>query len=152
MREIQLFLQSSAEMGKVTCSLHFISLFPYSSNPISHIAVNCTTPNSQQCTLVTRKADDILGYIRNSTASRSRKVVLPLSPQPWWGHIWSVLSSFGLLSTEETWSFWGRSCRVLQSSSRDWIVSLMRKGQGSWVWSVLRRGDLERTSSMSMDI
>jgi len=33
---------------------------------------------SQQCALVTKKADDLLGCIKKSVASRSRKVLLPV--------------------------------------------------------------------------
>lgn len=74
--EIQLYLSSSAEVDKGTWSSNFMSLIPYYTNPNSHITVNCTSPMSQECALVAKKANDILGYIRKSIASMSRKLIL----------------------------------------------------------------------------
>lgn len=50
---------------------------------------------SQQCALVGKRADDILGCIMKSIASRLREVVFP---DQW--------SDSGLPSTRETWSYW----------------------------------------------
>ncbi|RMC12774.1 hypothetical protein DUI87_10299 [Hirundo rustica rustica] len=60
-------------MGKVTCSSHFISFIPYYTNPSSHIAVNCTSSKSQQCALVPKKADAILGYVRKSVVKQVKE-------------------------------------------------------------------------------
>lgn len=92
--EIQLFLSSSAEMGKVTCSLHFISLIPYFSNPNSHIAVNYISPMSQQCAPVAKKANGILGNIRKILQVKASDPVPLLSPgEATFGVFCSVLDS-----------------------------------------------------------
>lgn len=60
--------------------------------------------NRQQCAFVARKANCTLGYIKKIVASRSREVIFP-SILPWWGHIWSSVSSSGLPSLRKTGNF-----------------------------------------------
>jgi len=58
----------------------------------------------QECVLMAKKATSILGCFRQSAASRSREVILLL-----WSalvrHVWSAVSSAGLPSTRETWTY-----------------------------------------------
>ncbi|RMC02148.1 hypothetical protein DUI87_21315 [Hirundo rustica rustica] len=54
--------------------------------------------------------DEILGCTRKNIASKSREMILSLD-SALVRHIWSAVSSSGLLSTRETWSSWSRSSR-----------------------------------------
>lgn len=58
----------------------------------------------------------------------------------------------GLLRTRETWSSWSRPSRELQNWSRNWGISVMRKGWRSWACSVSRGDDWEGTSSIPTGI
>ncbi|KAJ7426986.1 hypothetical protein WISP_10663 [Willisornis vidua] len=82
---------------------------------------------SQQCALVAKKTNGILGCLRKSTASRSRKVVLPL------------YSALARLYLEWCVQFcapqYKRDMELLDQVQqrammifKDWIISLMRKG------------------------
>ncbi|RMC19167.1 hypothetical protein DUI87_03771 [Hirundo rustica rustica] len=66
---------------------------------------------SQQCVLVAKKANAVLGCIRKNIDSRTRWVILSFySAQV--KHIWSAVSSSGLLRTRETCSSWSKSSRT----------------------------------------
>lgn len=60
---------------------------------------------SQQCDLDAREVNGVLGYSVQSSASRSRKVILPLCSAPvkphleCWVHFWPP-------STREMWKYW----------------------------------------------
>ena len=64
------------------------------------ILVDNRLTTSQQCDPVTKKTISILGCIKKSIPSRLREVILP-----WRGHIWSTVSSSGLLSVRKTGNF-----------------------------------------------
>lgn len=55
--------------------------------------------------------------------------------QPWWDHIWSTVSSAGLLSRRETWTCWRDSMKWLWR----WLSS----------WRILRQGEAERAGAVN---
>jgi len=65
----------------------------------------------QQCALVPKAAKDLLGCIRQSTASRSGEVTPPLC-SALVRHTWSPGSSPGLPSARETGTLWSESSEV----------------------------------------
>ncbi|KAJ7404585.1 hypothetical protein BTVI_71926 [Pitangus sulphuratus] len=72
------------------------------------VLVENKLPMSQQCVLVARKANEILQCITKNTDSRSREVILPLSPtEDASGELFPVLG----LSEQERRNSWSGSSR-----------------------------------------
>ena len=67
------------------------------------------------------------------------------STLPWWGPIWSIVSSSGLPTSRKMRSYWRESSGGLQGWWGDWNVSPMRRGWGSWACSAWRREGCEGT-------
>jgi len=94
-------------------------------------------PNmSQQCTQVTKKADGVLSYVRNSVARRTKG----FSPCVWlwWDHIMNLVLSFGFLAIRRIFTLsapreeqqrWCRNQRTRLRRSRwvNWVCLVWRK-------------------------
>lgn len=86
-------------------------------HPDERTRVSCWTPSWTRCR-------DVPLWQRGLSVCRDAlRVVLPagqgrwlfLSTQCWWGHIWSIASSSGPLSTRDTWTCWSESNKQPQS-------------------------------------
>lgn len=80
----------------------------------------------------------VLGCIRQSTASRSRRLIL-LFCSALAGHIWSIASISGLASARETWTHRRESSKGPWRRLRQWNISCMQKG---WVLADIIQGDI----------
>lgn len=65
--------------------------------------------------------------------------------QHWWDHAWNSVSSSGLLSTGEIWSYQRESIKWPQVRSKDWRISLMRKVWKTWKCLPWRKKSLKGT-------
>jgi len=54
------------------------------------------------------------------------------STLPQWGCIWSTVSSSGLPTSRKMRNYWRESSGGIRGWLRDWSISPMRKGWGSW--------------------
>lgn len=68
---------------------------------------------SQPCTLVAKKADSLLGFIKLNFAGTLREVILLLY-LVLLRHAWSTGFNSGFSITREKWNYWGESSEGLQ--------------------------------------
>jgi len=94
----------------------------------------------QRC-LSAKKANGILGCIKESIATRPREVILPIYLALVRPHL-SAGSSYGLPSTRETWTYWTESSEGPKKQWKNWRISPVRKGWENRDRSAYRREGL----------
>ena len=96
--------------SKNTCFMHQYALWAdhlesSSAEKDLEVLVDDKLTTSQQCTLMAKAGSSIQDCISRSISSRLKKVVLPLC-SALVSHIWSTVSSCGLLSKRKVWTYW----------------------------------------------
>lgn len=86
---------------------------------------------SQWCDLVA-KANILMGCIKQSTITSSMEVI-PHLIQHWRGCSWSTVSSSGLTSAKNPWTYWAESSEEMWRWLRDWTISPVRENWGFFI-------------------